>query len=116
MENKKASFQDKLLYATTIALIVSNIATLALALIFAKALGKNIDDSLRLNVAGSRESDLRKRTIEGSGFGIPYSSDTCDSQYEDCVATCAETYPKGSSDATACNSLCEWEWHQCRGS
>ncbi len=125
---EKISFQDRLLYATTIALIISNIATLVLAFTFAKALSRNIDATLRLNKAeaGPTQSiPLRKRTIEGgydaSDLGLGRDTCTftgrggsgCDTGYAQCTGNCSSQFPQGSGDAITCNSCCEYWWHNC---
>ena len=101
----------KLLYATTIALIISNIATLVLTIVFAQALSRNIDTTLRLNKVEAQPQmyqRLRKRTIDPGGgvtqTQIEYCYGACDIEWETCVAGCNTIMPEFWQ---RCNQSCD---------
>lgn len=90
---EKISFQEKLLYATTIALIVSNIATLVLTITFAKALEKNLENIFQLNRVNA---------------GDPGQ---CNFDRLECRAWCEQTSP--SDEISGCNSGCQENYRSC---
>lgn len=110
----------RLLYITTVGLILSNVLTLVLAYAMVTSVKDSIYQSGTLTQPLRTEARTPLQYDEGGGTvgGGTSSGGTkfctlCDDAWEECQAGCLK-YPTGSSAAIGCLSECQQKYAQCR--